>query len=62
MTLRLLQFVQEQLSLCKGTWPAVAKEAGIDYCTIVRIGNGRAKDPAYRTIEKLATYFQREIA
>lgn len=58
----LFYFVQEALAKCKGRWPSVAKESGLSYQTVVRIGNGNTKSPAYRTIQKLAMCLQRMTA
>ena len=62
MEQNLFFFVQERLAQCKGRWPYVAKESGVAYITVVRIGNGNTKSPAYRTIQKLAICLQRMAA
>lgn len=58
MSTSLLEQVRKSLAEAKGSWPAVARGAGIDYFTVVRIGNGTSKSPRYDTIQKLADYFR----
>lgn len=58
-TISLLEQVKKRLTESKGRWPEVARGAGVDYFTVVRIGGGKSKSPRYETIQKIADYFAR---
>lgn len=58
----MLEFVRARLEESKGKWPSIAKDSGVAYKTVVRIGNRITKSPAYRTIQKLAMCLQRTAA
>lgn len=50
----MLERVKQGLAKAKGRWPEIARDAEVDYFTVVRIGSGKSKSPRYETIEKLA--------
>ena len=52
-------YVLECLEDTKGTWPTVAREAGVSYRTLKKIATGEIASPRVRNLEKLVDYFQR---
>lgn len=58
MSESMYQYVLDQLSLAKGSWPSVAEATGIPYRTIEKIGRQETKDPGVSSIETLASYFR----
>jgi DNA-binding Xre family transcriptional regulator len=49
----LLPAVRKMLADIKGSWPEVEKATGIPYRTIQNIAQGKVKNPAVGTVEKL---------
>ena len=58
MSESIYQYVMDQLSLTKGSWPSVAAATGISHRTIEKIARQDIKDPGVSHIEKLAVYFR----
>jgi hypothetical protein len=59
-SISMLQDVKNRLAKAKGKWPSIARGAGVDYFTVVRIGSGKAKSPRYETIEKLSNFLSKQ--
>lgn len=54
--------ISKRLTACKAagvTWSRIGSETGIHYTTIVRIVEGKHKDPSHSTIAKLAEWLDR---
>lgn len=60
MSESIYQYVLDQLSLTKGSWPSVAEATGISHRTIEKIARQETKDPGVSHIEKLAGYFREQ--
>lgn len=50
----LLQSVLEELQARKGQWPALARQAGVDYSWLTKLAQGRIRDPGVVKIQRLA--------
>lgn len=57
MKLSLHDFVVNRLLAAKGTWPEIAREAGVSLRTIQKIASREIEDPGISHIEKLLAYF-----
>jgi hypothetical protein len=51
-------YVIERLQDTKGTWPSVARGAGVSYRTLKKIATKDTKSPGIRNLERLANYFR----
>ena len=54
--------LQQQLELKLGrnvSWAEIAKETGLHYNTVFRLGNNKATVADLETLSRLATYFHR---
>jgi hypothetical protein len=60
MTESIYQYVLDKLQDTKGSWPVVAKGAGMSRRTIEKIARQEVKDPGVSHIEKLARYFREQ--
>ena len=61
MTDDVVLMLRRKIHRRKGTWPIIAREAGIDYFTLVRFAHGTHK-PLYSTVAKIAGYFDKQAA
>lgn len=53
----LLTSVVRCLQEAKGSWARISRETGLPYSTIVRIAQGKVKDPRIGTLQPLIDYF-----
>lgn len=51
-------YVLDRLQATKGTWPAVAKQAGVSYRTLKKIATKSTVSPGIKNLERLASYFR----
>ena len=51
-------YVLDRLHATKGTWPAVAKAAGVSYRTLKKIATKDTVSPGIKNLERLASYFR----
>ncbi len=51
-------FVLERLEASKGEWREIAKDSGVPFGTVKRIGYGYTSHPRIDSVEKLARYFR----
>lgn len=56
--LDLHDYVLEQLEIRKGSRAIVSRATGVPYFTISKIALGVTKNPRFKTLQKLANYFQ----
>ena len=48
------------LHASRGKWPTFANESGVNYWFIQRLGQGRATNPSFKTIDKLYKFMQKK--
>lgn len=53
--------LMDRLSLCKGTWPSIARTSGVPYHTLVKIAQGQVSNPRVATVQRLLDYFNSEL-
>lgn len=58
----ILEVVVAKLQSRKGDWPRIAKETGIPYGTLAKIGGGFTRDPQISNIQKLLEWFESRAA
>ena len=58
MSESLLEYAVKRLDATKGNWPRVARAADVEYFWLVKLANGKLKNPSYHTVEKLAKYLK----
>jgi hypothetical protein len=51
-------YVLDRLSATKGSWPKVAKSAGVSYRTLKKIATKTTVSPGIKNLERLASYFR----
>lgn len=49
----ILTAVLRQLDAAKGEWPAIAKQSGVPYQTLAKIGGRLVSDPRVSTVQAL---------
>lgn len=51
--------VRANLQRYKREWPAIARDSGVPYHTVVKVASGRVTDPRVSTVQALHDYFTR---
>lgn len=55
----LLHQMKTRLSAVKGKWPAIAREADVDYVWLFKVMQGRIKDPGVARVERVIAALDR---
>ena len=53
-----IEFIRDRLNACKGTWPKVCEETGLDYSWLTKFAQGKIPNPGYAKISTLKGHFQ----
>lgn len=53
-----VETLRRRLGEEKGNWPRIAKESGVPYGTLEKVGQGDTTNPQYDTVEKLLAWFR----
>ncbi|VVD76604.1 hypothetical protein PEP31012_00875 [Pandoraea eparura] len=54
--------VRANLQKHKREWPAIARDSGVPYHTVVKVASGRVTDPRVSTVQALHDYFARRTS
>lgn len=54
-----IDYARRQLEQCRGKWPLVCHETGLDYSWLTKFAQGQIVDPGYSKVMTLAEYFRR---
>lgn len=54
-----IEDLRAKVLIRKGTWRKIAREAGLNYFTLIRFAHG-THEPMYTTVQKISGYFARE--
>lgn len=54
--------VRERVNAAKGQWPVICKETGLGYSWLSKFAADRIPSPAWKRIQALAEYFQKQEA
>ncbi len=52
----ILNHVKDYLEAHRGSWPKIAKEAGVSYSWLTKIVEGAIQNPGIRDLQKLLDY------
>ncbi len=52
-----INFIKQRLDECKGNWPAVCEQTGLDYSWLTKFAQGKIPNPGFAKVQTLAAHF-----
>lgn len=52
-----IESIRERLNACKGTWPKVCEDTGLDYSWLTKFAQGKIPNPGYTKVSVLSKHF-----
>ena len=53
-----IESIRERLNACKGTWPKVCEDTGLDYSWLTKFAQGKIPNPGYAKVSVLHDHFR----